>query len=153
MEMLIFIGLQGSGKSSFYHSYFSATHVHISKDNFRNASNRERRQGRLIDEAFAAGHSIVVDNTNASRVERGPALAQGRAAGARIIGYYFSSKIADCLSRNNLRHGKARVPDIAIFATAKRLELPLREEGFDELYYVSLDPPMNFNVVPWEESA
>jgi predicted kinase len=33
MELVIFIGLQASGKSTFYHERFARTHVHVSKDN------------------------------------------------------------------------------------------------------------------------
>ena len=45
----------------------------------------------------------------------------------------------ECLARNARREGKARVPDVAIFATAKMLVPPSREEGFDELYRVRPD--------------
>jgi hypothetical protein len=33
-----------------------------------------------------------------------------------------------------MREGKARVPDVAILATARRLQAPRRSEGFDRLY-------------------
>ena len=54
-ELILFIGLQASGKSTFYAQRFSATHRHISKDLLRNNKNRERRQRQLITEGFAAG--------------------------------------------------------------------------------------------------
>jgi len=38
--------------------------------------------------------------------------------------------------RNRLREGVARVPDVAIFATKKKLVPPAREEGFDEVVVI-----------------
>jgi len=38
-----------------------------------------------------------------------------------------------------MREGKARVPDVAIYATAKKLVAPSIEEGFDELLCVRLN--------------
>lgn len=43
MELIIFVGLQASGKSSFYRARFAANHEHVSKDLLRNNSQPERR--------------------------------------------------------------------------------------------------------------
>jgi predicted kinase len=43
--MVIFIGLQASGKTTFFQTYFAETHVLVSKDRFRNNKNRDRRHG------------------------------------------------------------------------------------------------------------
>ena len=51
----------------------------------------------------------------------------------------MESKIKDCIARNALREGKARVPNTAIAATSNKLEIPSYEEGFDELYFVKND--------------
>ena len=47
--------------------------------------------------------------------------------------------MAACLERNQARAGRARVPDVAILATARKLERPRAEEGFDQLYTVRLE--------------
>jgi hypothetical protein len=39
------------------------------------------------------------------------------------------------------------VPDVAIFTTAKRMVVPTREEGFDELYRVAIAADRAFEVV------
>jgi hypothetical protein len=31
------------------------------------------------------------------------------------------------------------VPDVAILSTAKKLEIPTRKEGFDELWYIRIE--------------
>jgi hypothetical protein len=38
------------------------------------------------------------------------------------------------------------VPNVAIFTVAKRLQPPTREEGFDELFRVTLTPDRTFSV-------
>ena len=138
-ELVIFVGLQASGKSTFFRERFAATHEHVSKDLFPNNKNRTRRQGQLVEAALRAGRPVVVDNTNPTVGDRRPLVELGRRYGARIVGYHFDSGTRDCLARNAGREGRARVPDVAVFATAKRLVPPSRSEGFDELYRVRPD--------------
>jgi len=133
---VIFVGLQGSGKTTYYRRRFAATHVHVSKDLMTSAKSREARQRHEIGEALAAGRSVVVDNTNPTVWDRAPLLALGRAHGARIVAYYFEADVKQALMRNRGREGKARVPDVAIFTTRKRLVPPTLEEGFDEVVVV-----------------
>lgn len=135
-ELVIFVGLQASGKSTFFYERFAATHEHVSKDLFRNNRNRNRRQGDLVEAALRAGRPVVVDNTNPTVGDRRPLVELGRVFGARVVGYYFDSGVRGCLARNARREGEARVPDVAILATAKRLVPPSCGEGFDELYRV-----------------
>ncbi len=91
----------------------------------------------LIAEALTHGQSVV-DNVNASAAERAHLVALGRAHGGRIIGYHFNSRIRECLKRNATRTGRQRVPDVAVYVAAKRLEVPTYAEGFDHLYRVRL---------------
>lgn len=151
MELILFIGLQASGKSSFYRARFVETHVHISKDLLRNNNNRDRRQRQLIAEALAAGHSVVVDNTNPTAADRQSLLELGRAQGATLVGYYFASRLEECLERNRAREGANRVPDIALYSTVKRLERPMIAEGFDRLYHVRLVGEGAFEIADWIE--
>ena len=138
-EVVILIGLPASGKSSFYRERFATTHVHVSKDLMPNNVQRpERRQARLLADALAAGHSVVIDNINARASSRAPIIALARAYGAEVAGYFFETDAAGALRRNRRREGKARVPDVAIFTARKRLEPPSYEEGFDRLFLVVL---------------
>lgn len=136
--MVVFTGLQASGKSAFYRERFAATHEHVSKDSFRNNKNPERRQRQLIREALGAGRSVVVDNTNPTAEERRLLVDLGHELGARVVGYYFEAEARECVERNRERRGKARVPNVAIYATAKKLVSPSRSEGFDELFRVRI---------------
>jgi predicted kinase len=103
----------------------------------------------LISEALAAGRSVVIDNTNPDVGTRAPLIALARAHGAQVIGYFFATEARDALRRNRLREGRERVPDVAIFTTRKRLEPPSHDEGFDQVYVVSLNEASgSFDVVP-----
>ena len=140
--------MQASGKSTFYRERFAATHEHVSKDLFRNNKDRNRRQAQLVDEALRSGRSVVVDNTNPTPGDRAPLIEQGREHGARAVAYYFESGTRESRERNELREGRARVPDVAIFATAKKLVPPSRAEGFEEVYRVRMEEGSGFEVLP-----
>ncbi|HEY7424213.1 MAG TPA: ATP-binding protein [Gemmataceae bacterium] len=150
-ELILFIGLQAAGKSSFYRARFADTHDLVSKDRFPNNRNPARRQRQLIEEALGAGRSVVVDNTNPTVNDRAELIALARSLGAAVFGYYFESRLADCLERNRQREGKARVPDLALYATRKRLCVPSLTEGFDRLHYVRLLGEGRFEILDWNE--
>lgn len=150
LELVVFVGLQAAGKSTFYQGQLAATHVLVSKDRLRNNRRPARRQRQLIEEALAAGRSVVVDNTNPTAVIRRELIDLGRAYGAHIIGYYFASTLNRSLARNRLRPGKANVPEAAIVSTFKRLERPTLEEGFHELWLVKALFDEHFLVSSWE---
>jgi predicted kinase len=137
LELIILIGLPGAGKSTYFRAHFASTHAHVSKDLMPNARRRDDRQERDIEAALAAGKSVVVDNTNPSREVRAPLIALGRRHGARIVAVYFETDVRTAIMRNRQREGRARVPDVAIFATRKKLVPPTLEEGFDEVRVIT----------------
>lgn len=148
LRLVILMGLQGSGKTTFFHRQFGPDYAHISMDLLRNNRHPARRQLHLLREALAEGRSAAVDNTNSTASERAPLIALGHEVGAQVIGYYFPPDVSASLARNRMREGKARVPDVAIFATRKRLQAPSYAEGFDELYLVHTKPEGVFDVHP-----
>lgn len=136
-ELVIFVGLPAAGKSTYYRTRFAATHVCVSKDLMPNATRREEKQRSMIAAALAEGKSVVVDNTSPSPAERAALIELGRRHGARIIGVYFDVDVKTSLTRNRLREGKARVPDVAVFVTRKKLVPPTLAEGFDEIVVIA----------------
>jgi predicted kinase len=150
MEVIIFIGLQATGKSTFYRQYFATTHELISKD-LMSRRGKESRQVQAIDIALAASKSIVIDNTNPREIDRTNIINQSRNYQVKIIGYYFASKVNESLERNRKRTGKALVPDVGIFSTAKLLVKPEYTEGFDELFYVQIGTEAEFIITPWRK--
>jgi predicted kinase len=148
MECIVFIGLPASGKTTFYQRRFAATHQHISKDLWPNATNKDRRQAEALRLALAQGRSVVIDNTNPAPADRTPVIALAREYGARVSAYYFTATTREAVGRNRGREGKARVPDVAVFALAKRMAPPTAQEGFEEIYSVTIDPAGDFSVQP-----
>ena len=142
MEAVILIGAQGSGKSSFYRERFSETHVRINLDMLRT-----RHREKLIFEAcIAAKQPFVVDNTNPTAADRARYIEPARAAGFRVIAYYFATTLREALRRNNLRKGKQQIPAAGVAAAFRKLERPTLEEGFDEIHTVDLTAEDRFVV-------
>lgn len=144
--LVIMMGIQGSGKSTFYHAHLARDYVHISLD----ALKTRHREKLLIDECIEKGKSFAVDNTNPTKAERQRYIPAAKAAGYRIVGYFMESKLKACIERNEQRQGKAKIPAMAIAATSNRLEMPGYDEGFDELYFVKNDG-QTMTVERWKE--
>lgn len=132
LEMILFTGMQASGKTSFYLQRFFATHVHISMDLLRT----RYREHLFMQACLSSQQRFVVDNTNPTRVERARYIDAAHRAKFRVIGYFFEPEPDVCWERNQQRSDKRRVPPAGLFGTLKRLERPMMEEGFDELYRV-----------------
>src|SRR5829696_9630542 len=111
---------------------------------------RTRRRERLLLEAcIKMQQPFVVDNTNPTAAERARYILPAKEAGFSVAGYYFQSKVGDCVLRNNTREGAKRIPAAAIYATGKKLEIPTLTEGFDALFYVRIDGSGGFAVEEW----
>ena len=142
MEAIIFVGIQGSGKSSFFRERFFATHVRINLDMLRT----RHREELLLAACLAAGQSFVIDNTNSLPIDRARYVNRARATGFHTAAYFFESSLREAMARNNLRAGKKKVPAPAVAAAFKKLVRPSSEEGFDEIYIVKLTPESGFVV-------
>jgi predicted kinase len=145
-ECLVFVGIPASGKTTFYGRRFADTHRHISKDLWPNSAKKDSRHARELRDALGRGESVVIDNTNPSIADRQAVITIAREHAARVIGYYFSTTTREAVGRNRGREGAARVPDVAIFTAAKRLVAPTRDEGFDQLYQVTIRADGDFEV-------
>jgi predicted kinase len=147
VEAVIFVGIQASGKSSFYRERFFDTHLRINLDMLKT----RHREWILLRACIEAKQPFVVDNTNPSIEERARYIELARTGGFRLVGYYFRSPPKEALTRNARRTGKARIPEKGILGAHKRLRVPRMEEGFDELYYVRIDETGCFVVEEWSD--
>ena len=132
MEMILFTGIQASGKTSFYLERFFDTHVRISMDLLRT----RHREYLFMQACLSSRQRFVVDNTNPTQIERARYIAAAREAKFRVVGHFFEPEPALCWERNQGRGERQRVPAAGLFGTLKRLQRPAVDEGFDELFRV-----------------
>jgi len=149
VEAVLFIGIQASGKSTFYRERLFNSHVRITLDMLRT----RRRETLLVRACIEAKQRFVVDNTNATMAERRTYILEARAAGFRVIGYYFAVPIEVALERNARRSEDQRIPEVGIRGTRNRLEAPSLGEGFDALFYVRTDSCGGFIVETWKNEV
>ncbi len=131
--MAVMVGIQASGKSTFCRQMLPH-YVRISLDELH-TRNKEKL---AIEDAIGREADIVIDNTNPTVDERRKYITAAQKAGYKVMCYFMQSRINDCIARNAMRTGKERIPVTAIAATSNRLEMPSREEGFDEIWFVSI---------------
>lgn len=145
MEAILLMGIQATGKSTFYKHNFADTHLRINLDMLHT----RHREALILNACLEAKQSFVVDNTNPRQLDRQRYISVAKPMGFTIIGYYFQSKVNEAMARNKLRPGKAYIPENGILATQRRLEIPNYSEGFDQLYYVTLAEQFKFVVKEW----
>ncbi len=148
-EAVILIGVQATGKSTFFKERFADTHVRINLDMLKTRP----REKIILEACLKAKQSFVIDNTNPTVFDRQRYIPLAKAAGFEVIGYYFASKIVDVLQRNQQRSGKKRIPVPGVQAAYRKLQLPTMSEGFDKLYYVRIEPQGVFVVEEWRDEV
>lgn len=148
MEAILFMGIQAVGKSTFFRRQYFHTHVRINLDMLKT----RHREKLLFEACLEMKQPFVVDNTNPTRQDRARYIPAIKTAGFRLVGFYFESRARASIVRNRQRWEGQRVPDKAIWGTAKRLEVPSWDEGFDELFYVRIAKG-DFIVEEWQNEV
>ncbi len=149
MEAVIFIGVQASGKTTFYRERFFSTHVRISLDLLKT----RHREMRFMQVCLETQQPFVIDNTNPTKEERRRYIEPAKAAKFRVVGYYLQSSVDECKARNEGRCENQQIPLVGLLGTYKRLELPSLSEGFDELYYVRIAEDGGFVIERWSDEV
>lgn len=147
MQAIIFIGIQATGKSTFFKEKFFDTHIRISLDVLKTRS----REKIFLDACLQSGQKFVVDNTNPTTEDRKRYIVPAKAANFEVVGYYFESKLTTSLQRNQQRMGKQCIPEKGILATYHKLQLPTLNEGFEKLYYVQIGEAGSFVIMEWAD--
>ena len=145
--LFLFIGIPASGKSTFYHRVLEDRNLdYVSLEVLKTRT----QEWTAFAASLKARRSVVVDNTNVTRVLRARYLAPAKAAGYRTFGLFFQSIVADCLARNEQREGKAKIPPQGVLGLSGQLELPSLDEGFDKLFFVCI-VDNHFSIELWKE--
>lgn len=149
MEAIIFIGIQATGKSTLYRERLLNTHIRLNFDMLKT----RHRENILLKACLEAKQPFVIDNTNPTVDDRKHYIQLAREAKFDVIGYYFQSSLNDAIQRNNERAEKSRIPEKGIIATHAKLELPSFSEGFDRLYYVTIEKDHSFSIQEWKDEV
>ncbi len=142
MELIILIGIPGSGKSTYAQSLGKPA---LSLDGIRqqlygdasilgDSSEVERVFRQQIEAHAQAGQDVVLDATHTSSRRRQRMIRLGRKLGYdRITGIWLQTSLQESIARNRQRD--RHVPDFVLRAMQRRLESepPSLEEGFDKI--------------------
>jgi predicted kinase len=135
MEMVLFIGIQATGKSSFYMERFFRTHVRINLDMLKT----RHREDLLVKACLEGKTAFVVDKMNLTKADRASYIGQAKAAGFRIRGYFFESELSAAIQRNARRDSVEHVPEAGLRRASTALQVPSYGEGFDQLFLVRMN--------------
>ena len=145
-EVIVMIGIPGSGKTTLCKSRFFPGKVHISLDQLRS----RKVEDELFSFCLRHRISCVIDNTNVNAAERRRYIPRARAAGARVVGYCFPPDYEACVERNAKRLGRERVPEVGMRERSRSYRAPSLAEGFDELHCVRISGD-DFEEEVWHE--
>ena len=148
MQLIIFIGVQASGKSTFYKQNFYNTHLRLNLDMLKT----RHRENILFEAGLASRTKMVIDNTNPTRQDRERYMQRAKDAGFEVIAYYFETDLKSTLERNSQREGKFNIPEVGICATYKKLGVLSLDEDFDEIFQVKTVGNRGFTVIPISQS-
>lgn len=147
-ELVLMVGIPGSGKSTFTKTHNITGYKVISRDEIRfnlvkpdeeYFSKETEVFSTFVSktkEALANGENVIADATfinEASRTKFLRALG-GSLEKTKIIAVKMDTPLEVCLERNEKRTGRAKVPREAIRRMELQSTTPDLEEGFDEIY-------------------
>ena len=144
IQLIIFIGAQASGKSSFYLLNLSHSHLRINLDMLKT----RHRENIIFAAALASKTQMVIDNTNPTAEDRARYIQRAKDAGFTVMAYFFETDLNSTLQRNSLRTGKAHIPEIGVRATYKKLQPPSLAEGFDQILKLKIIGKGEFSIHP-----
>ena len=130
MEIVVLVGLPGSGKSTWVKENLYDTHVRINLDML----NTRNKETELIGKCLKIKQSMVIDNTNITREERKKYIDYANIYNIPIKCVWINRDVKSCISQNRTRDKV--VPNIAIYTKNKKFEEPTLEEGFSDIQII-----------------
>ena len=125
-EIVIFVGMPGSGKSSYYNDYLT-NHINIEQDKLIT----RQKVLKQLNASLKTGNSIVINATNPSQEDREEFYRKALEHNYKIKVLYF---IINGTGFNKLR--EKPVPTIVYHKYFKKLDPPTIENTPGELFYV-----------------
>ena len=166
-ELVMFVGIPASGKSTMSKEYESNGYLVLSSDKTRAEilSNTAEQTEEFLNnlnalvfdsikkralESVKHGVSVVIDATNLNRKKRKNFLRDFKKLGCVIKCVLFITSVEVCSARNKQREGVAYVPLKEMRKLIKSFECPYYWEGFSEIIPVIDSTPYRF---PFEQTV
>jgi predicted kinase len=147
-EAIFLVGIPTAGKSTFSNQKQYQNYVRISSDDILQEIAKERQQSynnvfkgnirfaqiammKVLRKAIEDGKSIIWDQTSLTKKQRKEKLKH-IPAHYKKTAVYFIVDLKTALQRNTQRPGKVIPPEV-LERMIKEYELPVLEEGFDEI--------------------
>ncbi|PYH46094.1 putative DNA 3'-phosphatase Tpp1 [Aspergillus saccharolyticus JOP 1030-1] len=141
LELVIFCGSPGAGKSTFYWDYLEPLkYERVNQDLLKTRP----KCIKVAKEHLAAGKSVVVDNTNADAETRAHWVEVAREFKIPIRCVYFTASPTLCRHNNAVRaanqylnpESRTLLPGIAFGDFLRRFKEPSMDEGFKDIIRV-----------------
>lgn len=152
MELILFVGIPASGKSTMSAQYKKKGYLVLSSDAIRETitggtalehipqKDHSWLHSQVFEQirlqtvaALRSGRSVVVDATNVSRKRRISFLKQLQPFHCPKKCMLFIAPVEVCMERNRKRSGNARIPDESLYRMICNFECPCLQEGWDEI--------------------
>lgn len=146
LELVLFVGFPGCGKSTFAKRFFLPFgYTIVNRDTLKTPA----KCLQTAEASLSSKKSVVIDNTNPSAEARAPYIAMAKKYGAAVRSFHFGhdAKLANHMNCMRARLGiSARVSSIAYNMFKSQFEAPKGSEGIDEA--VEIPPTADFTDLP-----
>ena len=135
-EMVLLIGFQGSGKSTYSDDIVNThNYVRINQDTLKTKSKCLKE----TEKQLGLGLSVIIDNTNSSKTTRSEYIKVAQKYGYKVRCILFDVSLDFAMHNATYRmykYDKDMIPSIAYHMYKKNYAEPVEEEGIDEIIKV-----------------
>lgn len=144
-ELVILIGIQGSGKTTFAYTHFVPyNYIHCNQD----VLGDRKKVLKLVRKSLEAGHSVVVDRTNPSVESRKEFIELAKDMNVPVKSIEIRTEIGIAKRLNAMREvlgseyqeEKPSVPVLAFHSYVQQYQAPTPEEGISTILTVPFTP-------------
>ncbi|CEF69104.1 Bifunctional polynucleotide phosphatase/kinase [Strongyloides ratti] len=144
-EILVLVGIMGSGKSFFVTKYLNIDNYHVINDSKKLKSNIFQNPVTAIEEILNSGKNIVVDEENLEKLTRKFWIDIAKKLKINIRCFYFDLYIYHCCHNIAYKQiiGECKYDPTTksqVKRSQKMLEPPIYEEGFKDIIKVNFHP-------------
>ena len=133
MEMIMLVGIAGSGKTTWCTKYLPE-HIRISLDDIKNHD--RKLEDKMISDQLEKKNNIVIDDTNLTRDIRKRHIAIARRYCAQVNTICFCIDMQRAYEQNSKR--EKNIPYYVLDYQKKQLEVPVKEEGFGFIQFLNV---------------